>query len=84
MTLGQYAHVDPMVTEVGRLLGGWQKASDGRSRSREAAFLGPGRDRGWCGAARGTTIRGTPAAPYRNRNIPTTSTTMSVFGWLCP
>ena len=26
MSLGQYAHVTRMVSEVGRLLGGWQKA----------------------------------------------------------
>ena len=47
LSLGQYAHVIRMVSEIGRLLGGWQKATHGeaaavrlRSRGRAATARG--------------------------------------------
>jgi hypothetical protein len=36
MSMGQYAHAARMVNEVGRLLGGWLKASPKKQRARTA------------------------------------------------
>lgn len=36
LTVGQYQHVAEMVTEIGRLLGGWNKTTKGEKKTKEA------------------------------------------------
>jgi four helix bundle protein len=84
LTSGQYEHAARMISEIGRLLGGWMKVTGVQTRGEYCCAISrhgaESMVTGLCAAVPSTIIPGTCVAPTATTTIPTIATTTPGFG----